>query len=421
MVVGVEGAAGTGKTYRLMELLAETLDVSPLAGSQKILALTFMHGSRRRLCERLSNVRGLGLRFDCLTFDGFAYRLQHRWASLAKALSIPLLDEADFDGQCEAAGILLERDEVRAWVATSYPVLVVDEAQDLNAPRLRLLRALSRSLKTLVAADEFQCLDTSLLPAPAVEWMRSACKPETLTIARRTSQSELLVAAGDIRAGRAPQSGGSFQVLGSKGDGMSAAHLARTLALGGTRNVAILTPSRKSGWAPKILELIGTKPYGKGNFGPHAVRWERSYADNASTAVDALQLADVNELDDTLRLLKSLPDSGPVRATMRWVHHRRDALGIQSFSRAEIIDNLGRNFQSSSRYDRADRHTGFITMTVHQAKNREFDGVVVMWPYAVGGNDDGKRRLLYNAVTRAKRWCTVIVQNDRLRSVVPFR
>ena len=59
-------------------------------------------------------------------------------------------------------------------------------------------------------------------------------------------------------------------------------------------------------------------------------------------------------------------------------------------------------------------------MTVQQAKNREFEGVVVIWPYQVGGDAEHKRRLLYNAVTRAKRWCNVIVQGQNILAAPPF-
>jgi DNA helicase IV len=62
----------------------------------------------------------------------------------------------------------------------------------------------------------------------------------------------------------------------------------------------------------------------------------------------------------------------------------------------------------------------FTAMTVQQAKNREFDGVVVIWPYQVGGDVEHKRRLLYNAVTRAKRWCNVIVQGPDILAAAPF-
>ncbi|CAN7723805.1 ATP-binding domain-containing protein [Variovorax sp. LjRoot130] len=59
-------------------------------------------------------------------------------------------------------------------------------------------------------------------------------------------------------------------------------------------------------------------------------------------------------------------------------------------------------------------------MTVHGAKNREFDDVIVLWPAAIGGSDDQKRRLLYNAVTRAKERCLVLVQAQSSRGQAPF-
>jgi DNA helicase IV len=59
-------------------------------------------------------------------------------------------------------------------------------------------------------------------------------------------------------------------------------------------------------------------------------------------------------------------------------------------------------------------------MTIQQAKNREFDGVVALWPYQVGGDAEQKRRLLYNAITRARRWCTVVVQGQNIPAGAPF-
>jgi superfamily I DNA/RNA helicase len=54
-------------------------------------------------------------------------------------------------------------------------------------------------------------------------------------------------------------------------------------------------------------------------------------------------------------------------------------------------------------------------LTIHQAKNREFDRVVVLWPVQVPGDNEVQRRLLYNAITRAKYDCVVIVQNPNPR------
>ena len=60
-------------------------------------------------------------------------------------------------------------------------------------------------------------------------------------------------------------------------------------------------------------------------------------------------------------------------------------------------------------------------MTVHQAKNREFEGVIVLWPYRIAGDVEQQRRLLYNAVTRALRWCAVIVQSNDMLNRPPFK
>lgn len=62
----------------------------------------------------------------------------------------------------------------------------------------------------------------------------------------------------------------------------------------------------------------------------------------------------------------------------------------------------------------------FTAMTAQQAKNREFDGVVVICPYQVGSDIEHKRRLLYNAVTRAKHWCNIIVQGQNILAAAPF-
>ncbi|MGJ0392698.1 MAG: ATP-binding domain-containing protein [Methylocystis sp.] len=56
-------------------------------------------------------------------------------------------------------------------------------------------------------------------------------------------------------------------------------------------------------------------------------------------------------------------------------------------------------------------------MTIHQAKNREFDHVVVFWTYQVSGDEEQQRRLLYNAITRARKSCLIILQDPSIRRV----
>lgn len=59
-------------------------------------------------------------------------------------------------------------------------------------------------------------------------------------------------------------------------------------------------------------------------------------------------------------------------------------------------------------------------MTVHQAKNREFKSVIILWPYEVTGSPERLRRLLYNAVTRARLRALVVVQNPKRLETPPF-
>ena len=113
---GFEGPAGTGKTFQLIEAVKAQVAATPLEPHQRVLALTFMHGSRRRLEERLRSVPELQGGFTCMTIDSFARSVLERWFSLAAAIGI---QAGDFDQTCESCGRLLEAAEVAGWVVRS--------------------------------------------------------------------------------------------------------------------------------------------------------------------------------------------------------------------------------------------------------------------------------------------------------------
>jgi superfamily I DNA/RNA helicase len=96
------------------------------------------------------------------------------------------------------------------------------------------------------------------------------------------------------------------------------------------------------------------------------------------------------------------------------------ATGRTQFQSADIEGLIARDLALRRRHSVHD-HLPFHAMTVQQAKNREFAGVVVIWPYQVGGDAEHRRRLLYNALTRARRWCTIIVQGQQILASPPFR
>ena len=78
----------------------------------------------------------------------------------------------------------------------------------------------------------------------------------------------------------------------------------------------------------------------------------------------------------------------------------------------EIPEAMARHFAQLAVHNfRAFGHSSprFQVLTVHGAKNREFDHVFVFWSFkAAGWPQEEQRRLLYNAVTRAKRDCTIV-------------
>lgn len=420
-VRAVEGAAGCGKTYRLMEMVAETLVAHPLIEGQRVLALTFMHGARRRLADRLRTVAGLSGRVECSTVDSFAWRIYRRWRGLAASLDIPPRNDGEFDAVCDAAGVLLEQPQVQSWTAASFPIVLVDEGQDLRPERLRMLVALSGATHTLIAADEFQCLDQRLRPNPVVTWLHDAAEPETLAQVRRTNRGGLLAAARAIRNGQAPADGQGFRILQpGVSIPLAATLLANAIAWReGGGNVAVITPALQGGYAQSVIARVGEGPSGRHRNGPYAVHWEGTDRDEVEGIVAALNLVDVASGTATLAALRLLPPSGTVRAAIAWVDHQIHATGRAEFARAEIEAVLARQVALRRHYGGSTAHL-LTALTVQQAKNREFDGVVVLWPFQVGGDAEHKRRLLYNAVTRARRWCHIVVQGQNILAAPPF-
>lgn len=419
-VRAVEGAAGCGKTYRLMEMLAETLADHPLIEGQRVLALTFMHGARRRLSDRLRTVAGLMGRVECCTVDAFAWRIYRRWRGLAAALGIAPAMEGEFDAVCDAAGLLLEQPQVRAWTAASFPIVLVDEGQDLRPQRLRMLVALSDATHALIAADEFQCLDQALRPNPLVTWLQGAAEPETLVQVRRTNIGGLLAAATAIRNGQAPVNGQGFRILQpGVSVPLAATLLANAIAWRQGGNVAVITPAVQGGFVQSVVTRVGQGPCGQQQNGPYSIQWEGTDRDETQVILGGLVLAANATAVETCAALRSLPPSGPVRAAILWVENQIHAVGRTEFTRVEIEAVIARNVAFRRQYGGGTAHP-FTAMTVQQAKNREFDGVVVIWPYQVGGDVEHKRRLLYNAVTRARRWCNIIVQGQNILAAAPF-
>lgn len=412
------GGAGCGKTFQLMQSLAVHLEASALKEGQKVLALTFMHGSRRRLEERLERLPIVRGRTDCSTIDSFAWRLVRRWLSLAVALGYADLKSDQYERVCEAAGALLQVKEVCGWVVATFPIVLVDEAQDLTAIRLRILEGLATRLQVFAAADEFQCLNEHLKPNPACSWLARVCPAKELSQPKRTNVAELLEAGAAIRSGLAPRSGKLFKVQLTPKAQLAGAWLSGNLCwFGGGKSVAVITPTLGS-FAKAVLDWTANNRTRMGA-GPYAIRWEDSEANAAVAFLAGLILKELNDIPTLMTQLSGAGDPRVARDVAEWMDVQRRARSKEMFSKEEIAGVVHQGFAQRRRLKRSDGQ-GWRGMTVHGAKNREFDNVIVLWPAAITGNDDQKRRLLYNAVARAKERCLVLVQAKSSLGVAPF-
>lgn len=420
-VTAFEGPAGTGKTHSLIEQLGQELMRCALASHERVLALTFMHGARRRLDSRLHEVDGLGGRFQATTFDSFAWRLIHRWQRLAVSLGRAIPGEEQYNETCALAAMLMARPVVRAWVSMSYPMILVDEAQDLSAERSGMIAAMAEPCSVLLAFDEFQCLNPALRPMAIEDWLPEFCTPTSLTRCRRTDDAELLEAARAVRDGRAVNPDGRrFKVALTPGrPELAATYLANFIAWRGGGTAAVLTPSRRGGFVDGIVDLVRAGPLGRRQNGPFQIEWESSGEIERRALWERLAVPDVCSIADALAVLEPHSGTPAVKTAMEWVARQKRVLGLGEITADQVRRQINRALATRRRYaNRAG--TDYAAMTIQQAKNREFDHVVVIWPYTIPNDDEQKRRLLYNAITRAQRSCLVLVQAQRLLDAPPF-
>lgn len=410
---GFDGAAGTGKTRALLSEVRTRLARQPLQQHQRVLALTFMNGSRRRLNESFDADVTLRGRASCLTIDSFSGNLIRRWRSLLPA---PL--PTTFDEICERCGELLERPEIARWVATTFPIVVLDEAQDLAPCRLRVIKALNGPCELLCAADEFQCIDDRIDSGPFREWFATG-NVETLERVHRTDRQGLLDAAVALRGGGAPQAGAGLAIR-HEFPNQAPFAIGHVLQNANGTTAVIVSPSAGD-WADAMITrwkvgLVSARQRVR----PLNVDWDFSSEDDAKhLAAQVCSEEGSTHLEILQRLseLQNVPrwtDTAITSLKYAWQAHGRT---VWSF--ADLEDLLTRK---ASHYGAFRRSHGrnIRVITIHGAKNQQFENVVVLWAHGVPGTNEQKRRLLYNAITRAERQCTIFVRGANLLQSAPF-
>jgi len=412
---GFEGPAGSGKTYRLLESVAIRLQDQPLLLQQKVLALTFMHGSRRRLDVESGANPHLRGKVVAMTIDSFAHQVWNRWRTLARALNAGI---GDFNETCNACGHLLEQPAVARWVARLYPVVMVDEAQELAAPRLRMISSLTPHSAVFVAADEFQCLDEEVDTGPFMAWFNGG-EVTHLNHNHRTEMAGLLNAGASLRQLSAP----------SQGPGLRIAHewvnvvpfkIGAAIA-GAHGSAAVLYPPAGAAWAQAIAVRLAQGLHSANyNIPPITLAHEPRVSDEVNATMAAftgLAGASLHDVNTRLAQVENPP---------RWLSQVQVSVLRSAQKQGKIIwsepeiRNLMERKAANFRAYSAERRGGVPLLSIHQAKNRQFDHVIVLWPHGVPGSDEFKARLLYNGITRARRSCKVFAHSANLLQQPPF-
>lgn len=412
-----EGGAGTGKTTSLMASLQSRLETVPLTDGQGVLALTFMHGSRHRLANRLRRVPLARANHECMTIDSFAWHLVCRWRGVLAVAQNGTCDVArwSFDERCEAATRLLALDNVRSWVCRRFPVVIVDEMQDVREARLSIIQRLSETAFVIVAADEFQDLHT-VGDNAAVAWLRGNSTPRVLTQNHRTTCGDLLASAAELRGAQPLVDRDRCKVLSAANPNAAAGMVACNLVWFGIRGTVLLTPTGpdSSTFVRKVIERLQAKPIKPGalkgaEVGPFLFDWESHASSDAGRLVDGLNIQQGAVEVDTRTLCIPQAIRGG-RSLQEWVDRQRRVFGRDRIGVEVLKEEAGRVCQQL----RAMRVIGdgkLAAMTLHQAKNREFERVIILWPYEVSGAAEKLRRLLYNGITRAQQRAAIVVQN----------
>lgn len=411
---GFEGPAGTGKTHHLIEAVRGRTAELVMQPHSRILALTFMHGSRRRLEERLAQPAETRGRVTCMTIDSFANHVVRRWQSYLAQLP----DMKQFDQVCDSCGQLLERPEVVRWVHSAFPILAVDEAQELAPPRLRIVRALSERLDAFVAADEFQCLDQELDTGPFVDWF-NAGNVQQLNQVRRTNQPGLLAGALALRGGNPLQAGVglAFSYQFPAQMPFAIGHAINRDRLG----TAVIVAPGSGPWATTVIQRLSAGMQTPNQVVPPTrLGWETGSSEEAGRVSGTVCPGESVETADLIAGLFGIAEQPPwLKTVIASVQHGRRALGQQDWSKEQVHDLCERKASAYRAYGYG--HSRNVpVLTIHGAKNRQFRNVVVLWGPGVIGTDDYKRRLLYNAITRAEQRCTVFVQTQALLNAAPF-
>jgi superfamily I DNA/RNA helicase len=410
----ITGAAGTGKTHALAGELVRWVESNTLADYQGVLAITRMHGSRKRLRDLLDN-RAIQVRLTVNTVDRFALYLVNRWR-LSLGHDCPIVPDntggmvkdelgvrATFDEIMSMAAQLTSSPIVAKTIANSFPVILVDEFQDCTGNQLALISALKDYTDLILAADPFQALDAD---ESACKWALGYEDQGTTTVTRlgrcwRSETSSLLEAADALlhnepaRYSKAPM---SF-------------YCAPRYAMAVWK---VLPPQFRENETAALIYPVNTSMSNLRKSVQAQCEKRIEQGKRLPWFPWRAQLTDKELYEQTNSAFNEAVKRNTWMNNGKWHKLYRQA---QYLSKArgyekppeKYLSHVVTGFVQARKFVSA-KSKQWEATTVHGAKNREFDHVFVVWDNNLCSriSDDRKRRLLYNAITRARASCTIV-------------
>lgn len=430
-IAGFIGQAGTGKTTRIIQELESTIDTVQWTERNSILAITFMHGSKRRLASKLRIFERKGIQVECQTIDGMCLRIvqrYRRYLGISKAVQVSEfvgddeMKENSREFQCGINAIrkcaleLISFTTVQESIKSSFPIIVIDEFQDCDGLLLEFTKAIASIPYTLIAADDFQRLSKEMGDGPSVDWLRSSAELVELSTVHRTNNDRILNSAQALRNNKPFLN--TVEIFPVSSTAIAAWRISANVTwkkwgLEGS-TLAIISPTKIESdnfFRDTISRL--KQPFPNSNLLGTNVHLEGQKDESITALIDqipewkSIPSVDLKVLQTWQTSESSILKRAGSRAKRLLDLRGESELSKQEFS--EIIAKIGHTIKahSSGNYE-----SSKTALTVHQAKNREFDYVIVLWSYKNQGGSIYHRKLLYNAITRAKKDAIIIAQSN---------
>jgi len=428
-IKGYIGQAGTGKTFKVIENLNEKVKKIAWSDYNAVLAITFMHGSRRRLLSKLKFLKEEGINFECQTIDSFCFKLLQRYKlslGISKKINISGFIESDqfiekenevligIDYARTKAIELLDNEVISNIVSYSYPIIIVDEFQDCEGNLLEVVKAISRQSMTLIAADEFQYLNSAETKCTATKWLNENGNCTELTKIWRTKDNAILNTSHALRENI--KISNCIEVEHVPAPQLAAWKIAAKICWNGWgthgNSIVLLSPVSitNNTFVKTTIERL-KKPFKKHRF------------PKLPFIIEGYQIESVDDIVDLIPNWKIITecskahleewkkvDNQTLEISIKKAIRTINLRGVNEISKEEFKEIISSKIHYRNAFGNVGQSKNRLALTIHGAKNREFDDVIIIWPYASPSDDLFKRKLLYNAVTRAKQNAYLMVQ-----------